>query len=342
MKATFERVSLPLADAFTISRGRQTTADGVIVRVGDGLAGVGAAAPSEYYGETVEDVEALMPELLSLVEDADDPHAIQRLRADLAAAAPEQAAARAAVSAALWDHHARALDAPLYRVLGLDPDAVPPTSYTVSIADPERMRERAAAVADEYEVIKIKLGTDDDRERVRAVRSGAPQTTLRVDANGAWSPEEAIEMSHFLADHDVEFLEQPVPGDDVEGLRRVREAGSVPVAADESCVTAADVPRVADAVDLVVVKLMKVGGVWPALETILAADAHGLDAMLGCMIESNAAIAAAANLAPLVEYVDLDGALLLAEDPCSGIPVRDGRFDLTAIDSGTGARLDSE
>jgi len=222
VRATFERVSLPLADAFTISRGRQTTAEGVLVRVGDDPVGVGAASPSEYYGETIEDVEALLPELLSLVEDADDPHDLQYLRAELHEAAPDMAAARAAVSTALWDYHARALDSPLYRVLGLDAEAIPPTSYTVSIDDPERMRERAAAVADDYAVIKIKLGTDADRGRARPDRTGAPETTLRVDANGAWSPEKAIAMTDFLGDHDVEFVEQPVAGDDIAGLRRVR------------------------------------------------------------------------------------------------------------------------
>jgi L-alanine-DL-glutamate epimerase-like enolase superfamily enzyme len=340
LSTTFERVALPLADTFGIARGSTEAATNVLVRVSDGeTTGVGAAAPAEYYGETPDSVVAALPDLLAVVEEVADPHAQQAVERGLRERAPDEAAARAAVSTAVHDLAARRRGEPLYRRWGHDPGATPLTSFTVGIDTPARMAEKAAeARAAGYPVLKVKVGTDDDRARVAAVREAAPGARLRVDANCAWDPGEAVEQSRWLADHGVEFVEQPVAADDVAGLARVAEAGPLPVAADESCVTAADVPRVADAVDIVVVKLMKCGGLRPAARQIATAHAHGLDVMLGCMVESNASIAASCHLAPLVTHADLDGALLLAEDRYEGVPVREGRIDLAAVPAGTGAR----
>lgn len=337
MRPTVRRIDCPIADEFTISRSTTGTATTVVVHLADGAeTGIGGVAPAAYYEESPDSVEAALPGLLDAVEDVGDPHEGQRIARRLADIAPEAPAARAAASAAVHDLAARQAAEPLYRRWGLDPAAAPPTSYTVAIADPEEMAARAARASEAgYEVLKVKVGTDDDRARVRAVREAAPDATLRVDANGAWEPAEAVEMAAWLADR-AEFLEQPTPG--VEGLARVREAGHLPVAADESCVHAGDVPRVADAADIVVTKLGKCGGLRPAVRQIAAANAHGLDVMIGCMVASNAAIAPACHLAPLCDYADLDGALLLAEDPYEGVPVADGRMDLTAVAAGTGVR----
>jgi len=335
----FERVDLPLSDTFTISRGSTETATNVVVRLTDGAGriGVGAAAPVSYHGETVEGVEAAMPDLLAGVEAVGDPHAQQRIERHLADAAPDRPAARAAVSVAVHDLAARQATEALYRRWGLDPDTVPATSYTVGIDTPAAMADRARRIRDAgYRTLKIKLGTDDDRARLAAVREAAPDARIRVDANGDWTPEEAIGHCEWLADAGVEFVEQPVARDDIEGLSRVAAASSVPVAADESCLTATDVPAVADAVDIVVVKLMKCGGLRPAARQIATAQAHGLDVMLGCMVESNASISAAWHLAPLVAYADLDGALLLAEDPYEWVSLAGGRPDLRDVVAGTG------
>jgi len=337
----FERVTLPVDGEFTISRGTAAETDVVAVEVTDetGNVGVGAAGPAAYYGESADSVVAALPELLSTVEEVGNPHRQQRIARRLADAAPEEAAARAAVSIAIHDLAAKQAGEPLYQRFGLDPDAAPETSYTVAIDSPESMAERASeAVAEGYGVLKVKLGTDRDRERLEAVRDAAPDARIRVDANCDWTPEQAVANTAWLADVGVEFLEQPVPADDIEGLRRVSMAGEVPVAADESCVTASDVPAVADAVDVVVVKLMKCGGLRPGMRQILTAQAHGLDVMLGCMLESNASIAGSCALAPLVEYADLDGALLLAEDVYDGVPMTDGRIEFSAVEVGTGAR----
>ncbi|WP_142858186.1 dipeptide epimerase [Salinigranum halophilum] len=336
----FERVSLPLADAFTISRGTQEEAENVVVRLTDegGMTGHGAAAPSPHYGETVETVEAVLPALLEEVESVGDPHAIARIERRIEARVRKNPAARAAVSIALHDLAAKRLGVPLYRLWGLDADECPPTSFTIGLDSTERVREKTeAAVEAGYPVLKLKLGTDRDEELLDAVREAAPDATLRVDANEAWTPREAVEKSHLLADHDVEFVEQPVPAEHPDGLRYVYERSQVPVAVDESVETLADVPQVADSCDIVNLKLMKCGGLVEARRMIHAARAHGLEVMLGCMVETNAAIAAACHLAPLLDYADLDGALLLDEDVYDGLDLSDGEIRLPDDRSGTGA-----
>ncbi|MFC7073619.1 dipeptide epimerase [Halovenus rubra] len=335
----FKRHTLSLAESFTISRGTIEAAPVVTVEVADnaGRVGVGAAGPSSYYNETADSVAATLPTLLDAVEAIGDPHAQQLIADRLVELAPEEAAARAAVSIAVHDLASTQAEEPLYRRWGLDPGRAPSTSYTVAIDSPEEMRDRARRAVDRgFDVLKVKLGTAGDRERIEAVREGAPDARIRVDANCDWTAEEAVANTRWLADYGVEFVEQPVPADDIEGLRRVSVEGNIPVAADESCVTAADVPTVADAVDIVVVKLMKCGGLRPARNQILAANAHDLSVMLGCMTESNASIAGACQLAPLVDYADLDGALLLADHAYDGVPMPEGAIDLTAVESGTG------
>jgi L-alanine-DL-glutamate epimerase-like enolase superfamily enzyme len=338
----FERVSLPLADDFTISRGTLSTAENVVVRLTDegGMTGHGAAAPSARYGETADTVEAVLPDLLETAESVGDPHALDRIERRMRERVRGNPAAHAAVSVALHDLAAKRLGVPLYRMWGCDPDDCPPTSFTIGLDSVERIREKTeAAVESGYPVLKLKLGTDRDERLLEAVREAAPDATLRVDANEAWAPREAVEMSRLLADHDVEFVEQPTSADDPDGLRFVYERSAVPVAADESVVTLSDVPAVADRCDVVNLKLMKCGGLAEARRMIHAARAHGLDVMLGCMIETNATIAAACHLAPLIDYADLDGALLLEEtgDPYDGLDLSEGVIRLRADRTGTGA-----
>jgi L-alanine-DL-glutamate epimerase-like enolase superfamily enzyme len=337
----FERVSLPLADAFTISRGSQETAENVVVRLTDegGMTGHGAAAPSPHYGETADTVEAVLPALIEEAESVGDPHALDRIERRMRDRVRGNPAARAAVSVALHDLAAKRLGVPLYRMWGLDPDSTPVTSFTVGLDTTERVREKTESAVDAgYDTLKLKLGTDRDEELLAAVRDAAPEATLRVDANEAWTPREAVTKSHLLADHDVEFVEQPVPAENPEGLRFVHERSTVPVAVDESVVELPDIPRVADRCDIVNLKLMKCGGLREARRMVHAARAHGLAVMLGCMVETNAAIAAACHLAPLVDYADLDGALLLEEDGdvYEGLDLSDGVIRLPDDRTGTG------
>jgi L-alanine-DL-glutamate epimerase-like enolase superfamily enzyme len=339
----FEWHALELDEPFGISRGTTTVSENLVVRIEDdaGNRGVGGAAPADYYSESRDTITDALPDLLAAVDDC-DPHNRQRVAARLADTAGGPAAypgARAAVDIALADLAAKRVDLPLSRLLGLDPGRPVTSSFTVGIDDTDRMAERAARAAETYPILKLKLGTDRDREIVRAVRDRAPDATIRADANGAWDPEAAVAMSRFLDEHAVEFVEQPVPADDLAGLAHVTETGPLPVAADESCVIPADVPRVADAADIVVLKLTKSGGIWPVVRMCHAARACGLNTMLGCMTETNASIAAAAHLTPLSDYADLDGSLLLANDSFEGIEMPGGEIDLSAVGrTGTGAR----
>lgn len=336
----FERISLPLEFPFTISRGTIEETENVIVRVNDGdHVGIGGAAPSPHYGETVETVEAVLPALLELVEEVGEPHQLEEIEHRMRKRVNLNPAARCAVSIALHDLVGKRLDLPLYRYWGLDAENTIESSYTIGIDAIDRMREKTATARERgYSTLKIKLGTKRDEEIIEAVREEAPGATIRVDANEAWTPREAVGKIEVLAEYDVEFVEQPVPAENFEGMRFVRERSVLPIAADESCITLADIPAVAEIADIANVKLMKCGSLREARAMFQTARAHGLETMLGCMNESNASIAAACQFAPLLDYADLDGSLLLAEDPYEGVGIPDGKIDLSSVERGTGAR----
>lgn len=336
---TVERDELPLVRPFTIARGTQTTAAVVFVTITDaeGTEGVGAAGPSRHYGDTAATVEAVMPELASVIEAYDDPDAVVAIEDELRGAVRGNPAARTAVSIALHDLVAKRHDQALHRYWGLPSEAID-TSFTIGIDPPEEMAENAADAVDAgYEILKLKLGTDDDRAIIEAVRDAVPDATIRVDANEAWGPKQAVEYCHLLAAHDVEFVEQPVPAEYPEALAYVGEHSPLPIAADESCIDLFDIPRIADSVQIANLKLMKCGGLAEAIRMVHAARAHGLEVMLGCMGESNASIAAGAQLAPLLDYADLDGSLLLADDPFDGPVKPGGSIELDPTVPGIGA-----
>jgi len=340
MNWTVSRHDLPLSTPFGIARGTSDTSETVVVELThEGTTGYGAVSPSAYFGETADSVAETLPDLLETVETVGDPHLGQPIEGLLHTEAPEQPAARSAVTIAVADCAARELGVPLYRQWGLDPERVPATSYTVGIAPPEEMAAKAHAAVDAgFDIVKLKLGTDDDRGRFDAVRAAVPDAELRVDANAAWDADEAVQKAGWLEAGGVTMLEQPVPADDIAGLARVTDVSSMAVCADEACQRAGDVPRLADACDVVNVKLSKCGGPRAARRLVHTADAHRLSTMLGCMVESNASLSAAVHLAPLVDYADLDGALLLDSDPFEGVPIDGDRFDLRAVSHGTGAR----
>jgi L-alanine-DL-glutamate epimerase-like enolase superfamily enzyme len=338
---SFERVTLETATPFGIARGTTNQTENVIVRIEHGeYVGIGAAAPSTHYGETADTVVGVLPQLFAVVQDINDPHAIAAVHDGMEHIVRRNPAAKAAIDIALHDLAAKQVDLPLYRYLGLG-DSGLTSSYTVSLSTPETMGDRARrAVESGYDTLKVKLGAQDgaDHNRFDAVKAAAPEVQLRVDANEAWEPKEAIRNAEWLADADVELLEQPVPAENPEGLRQVYQRAALPVAVDESCVVPSDVPHIADRADVVVVKLMKTGGIRPAIELIQTARAHGLKLMIGCMLETNAAIAAGAHLVPLTDYADLDGSLLLATDPYQGVPMAECELDPATFDRpGTGA-----
>lgn len=342
LTTTIERLGLPLEFPFTIARGTRESAKTVLVKVedDDGRVGVGAAAPSARYGETIGTVEAVLPRLTAIVEAVDDPHDLDRVGERMRTAVRANPAAKAAIDIALHDLAAKRVGLPLYRYWGLDASNTVETSYTIGIDTPERMREKTALALDRgHSILKVKLGTDRDEELVETVRSAAPDASIRVDANEAWGPREAVERIERLIEYDVDFVEQPVPAERDEALGYVHERSPLPIAVDESCVTVEDLPRIADRADIANVKLMKCGGPREARRMLEVARALGLETMLGCMLESNASIAAACHLAPLLDYADLDGALLLESDPFEGVAMPGGAIDLAGLDRpGTGAR----
>jgi len=250
-----------------------------------------------------------------------------------------QRAARAALESALHDWIGKKLGVPAWKLLGLDPRTVPCSSVTLGMADPEEMERKLDTVRD-FPVIKVKLGRPEDVENLRLIRRGY-RGLLRVDANTAWTPTDAVRVLREIEPLGIELVEQPVPRHDRAGLRWVRERVGIPVFADESVHDPEDVPVLAGCVDGVNLKLMKTGGIRRMLRTIHVARAHGMKVMLGSMVESSLALSAAAQLAPLADHLDLDGHWLLARDPFRGAPRERGRIELSD-EPGLGVRPAAE
>ena len=238
-----------------------------------------------------------------------------------------QYAAKAAIDIALMDWICQKLSVPLYRYLGLDPADAPVTTFSIGIDTPEATRQKVREAA-LFPILKIKVGLATDEATIEAVRS-VTSKPLRVDANEGWKDkEEAVRKINWLESQGVEFVEQPMPAPMIEETRWVRKRVHIPLIADEACLHPADIPRLADAFDGVNIKLMKCGGIGEAFRMIQIARSLGLKTMLGCMIESSIAVTAAAHLSPLVDYADLDGNLLIANDPYEGVKVVNGKLML--------------
>ncbi len=318
-------VDLKLITPFRIARGVQHTAQNVIVQIAyDKYTGYGEAAPDEYYGESQETVLACVTKFAGNL--GSDPLLITDIMSNLDHLIRFNPAAKAAVDMALYDLAGKILNVPVYKLLGLNPAHTPYTSFTLGIDTPDNMRQKALLARD-YPIFKVKVGTKHDLDNLKAIRE-VSSATIRVDANTAWTPKEAIKMINALAAYDIEFVEQPVAPHDLAGLKLIRENVPVPIFADESCVTVQDIPRLAGCVDGVNLKLMKSNGIANILKMIHVARAHNLRVMLGCMIESSLAITAAAHLTPLVDYADLDGHLLIDNDPYKGVKVVNGKLVL--------------
>jgi L-Ala-D/L-Glu epimerase len=328
MRLEHEILTLRTKHPFTIARGGSSEWRVVWVRLidDDGTEGWGEAAPSRFYGESADSVVSALKGFAPLLEAA-DPWQIETIEQDLERALRFNAAAKVAVSAALHDLAGKRLGVPLYKLWGLDPARAPRSTFTIGIGDTAELRRKVADAA-EYPALKVKLGTNRDAEIIRTVREAAPSATLRVDANAAWTPRQTLQMMDVLLECGVEFVEQPLPPHDVAGLRFVRERAPLPIIADESCLTNADIPKLVGAVDGINIKLAKCASLREALRMIGTARAHGLRVMMGCMVESSLGIAAASHLAPLLDYADLDGAALLANDPFRGPSIAGGTITI--------------
>jgi L-alanine-DL-glutamate epimerase-like enolase superfamily enzyme len=319
MELSFRAVRLELAETFVISRESSDFVDVVEVEIRhDGMVGHGEATPVEHYDETVSSATAWLEEAARVL--GDNPWALDEIHARLPAG---EQAARAAVDAALHDLCAKQAGVPLYRLLGLRPSG-PPTAWTIWLGDPDDMARRAEAVSGRFRRLKLKLGARDgvDVERVRAVRS-VTDLPLQVDVNEYWSLDEANEALPQLAALGVEYCEQPLPAGDPGGPE-LRATSPIPIYVDEDCHTLADVATCAERAHGINIKLAKSGGVREAVRMAAAARALGLGVMLGCMVESGLGIAPGAHITSLCDHVDLDGNLLLREDPWPGVDFVDG------------------
>jgi len=335
-RLSIHQFDLPLRHTFTISRESITVQKTMIVELEEaGLHGFGEATTNRYYGFTFENMAAALEAARHEIETLplDDPAAFwQALHPRL----KDNPFAHCALDQAAHDLWGKLRGRPLYELWGLKPDHLPPTNYTIGIDTIDVMVAKMQEFPN-WPVYKIKLGTPHDLDIVRSLREHT-SSTFRVDANCGWTADEAIRNSRALKELGVEFIEQPLPADQWEAMRRVFAESALPVLADESCIVESDVDRCAGHFHGINIKLVKCGGLTPARRMITRARELGLQVMVGCMTESTVGISAIAQLLPLLDYVDMDGALLLAQDIATGVTIEQGHCRY-ADENGCGVRL---
>lgn len=316
-----EPVDLPLVRPFRVASFTIESAKTVVARLAwDGVTGLGEASPLERYGDTAAGIVAAYAAYV--IPDGATPFALDVMLA------PLPRAARCALDVALHDLAGKLLGVRVRDLLGLDSLPVPPTSLTVGIDEPAIVLERVRALGD-VPAIKVKVGHGDDVALIEAIRS-VYAGAIRLDANEGWTPEQTVAILTAVERFDVELCEQPIPAGRPDALRWISERVRIPLVADEDALVAEDVPRLAGAVAGVNVKLAKCGGIRAATRMIATARALGLRVMLGCMAESSILATAAAHVAPLADWLDIDGPLMLARDPYRGVQFDDGRVTIPA------------
>lgn len=336
MRLDFRPFDLPLRHVFTIARGSTAVQPTLIVQLSSGeVHGYGEATTNSYYGTTIESMSASLESVRTQVEGSslDDP---LELIAELARSLPNQQFALSALDQAIHDLWGKRSGAPVHRLWGLSTDDLPASDYTIGLDTPTAMVAKLLEMPD-WPIYKIKLGSENDLEIVRQLRQHT-DAVFRVDANCGWTADEAVTMSHELRQLGVEFIEQPLAPGDAAAARWVFERSALPLVADESCVTEADVEQCVGAFHGVNIKLVKCGGLAAARRMIERARAAGLQVMIGCMTESTVGISALTQLLPLADFADMDGAVLLARDVASGVRLDRGRCVFPA-ENGTGVRL---
>lgn len=317
MRIKIKSYDLPLRDPFTIARSTTTVQPTMIVEVHhDGLIGLGEATTNDYYGATLENMSRLLNEVAPKLAGAklENPAELWK---ELDPILSQNRFAQCALDCAIWDLFAQQHNLPLYRLWGFDVDApCPPTCYTIGIDTPEVMLRKLKAMPD-WPIYKIKL----DHRGLANVKYLRPHTKsiFRVDANCSWQPNQILALAEELAALNVELIEQPLPAEAYAEMRPLKGKSPLPLMADESCQVESDVDRCLDCFDAINIKLVKCGGLTPARRMIARAKQNGLKVMVGCMTESSVGIAAGVHLLPLLDFADLDGALLLSKDIATGL-----------------------
>jgi L-alanine-DL-glutamate epimerase-like enolase superfamily enzyme len=318
MKLSFFVRDLPLKHTFTIAHQSRDIQDTVIVKLeADGIYGLGETTTNPFYGMTAENIVEALEQSRDVTENRnwETPEELWEMGREIF---KENPFAQCALDMAAWDIYTKKKGKKLYEYLGLDPKAIPMTNFTIGIDSIEMMVKKMKEV--EWPLYKIKLGTNHDLEIIRELRKHTT-STFRIDANCAWTPEQAIHFSEELAKLGVEFMEQPLGKDDLDGMKEVFKYSKLPVIADESCIVEPDVKKCHGLFHGINVKLVKAGGITPGLRMIHEAKALGMKTMVGCMTESSIGISAIAHIAPLLDYVDMDGAMLLTEDIAKGVEI---------------------
>jgi L-alanine-DL-glutamate epimerase-like enolase superfamily enzyme len=335
MKLTLSRFELKTRHPFTISRGTTVVQRTLVVKLEqDGACGYGESNANAFYGATFENMTSALESVRGRLETRrlDEPAALwEELDPQLAG----NRFAQSALDQAAWDLWGKLRGEPVWKLWGLTLERCPPTDYTLGIDTIEQMLAKLREMPG-FPVYKIKLGTPRDLEVIRAIRQ-ATDAVFRVDANCAWTAEETVEKSRALKELGVEFIEQPLPRDEWEAMETVHRRSALPIIADESCRTEADVPRCDGLFHGINVKLGKCGGLTPGKRMLEEARRRGLKTMIGCFTESSVGISAVAQLLPLTDYADLDGALLLAEDLATGVTIDRGRV-IFPKENGCGVR----
>lgn len=325
MHFAYRVIELVPRHVFRTARSTSATSESVIVELSDAhVSGIGEAAPSRFYGEDTRTVTAFLERMRPTIERC--AHESELMAALTSRGGTADPAARASLEIAAHDMAAKRYGIPLYTHFELDPLDAPATTLSIGLDEPDVMVAKALEFPG-FPMYKVKLDSATDPCVVKRIKE-ATGAAVTVDANCGWTRDEAVRKLAVLAGYGVEFVEQPVSADDVDGLRFVHERAEIPIFADESCPTSARIPELEGAVDGIVVKLMKCGGLVEAARMAREAKARGMRTMIGCMMESSLAITAAAHISPLMDYADLDSGLLLVRDPYEGVKIDRGRMAL--------------
>ena len=327
LKLSFKPNELKLRHAFNLARNSRTTTPDVLVQLEyDGIVGYGEASMPPYLGESIESVTKFLGDLD--LGQFNDPFRIEEILSYVDGTAPGNRAAKASVDIALHDLLGKIMGQPWYRIWGLSPEKTPNTSFTIGIDKADVVRQKVDEAAP-YKVIKVKMGLDNDKELVEIIRSKTDKP-LCVDANQGWTDKEkALDMCHWLKERGCMFVEQPFDKKMIDETAWLRERSPLPIIADEFCQRIPDVMRAYQVYDGINIKLMKSTGLHEAYKMAVLAKSLGMKLMIGCMTETSCAISAAAQLAPMADWVDLDGNLLIANDSFDGVKVVDGKITLT-------------
>jgi len=339
MKLSFTTYRIHCTHPFGISRSTHAHYDIVYIYLeGEGITGRGEAAPSGRYDEFTDDILNVLKSGISLPESMSDPVAFSDI---VLAQCKGIKALEVAFSMAILDWWCQMEAMPLYQYLDADPSIAPKTSYTISIGDPDLIPDKVHEGMP-YAILKVKLGIglSEDKAMMNAIREHTDKL-IRVDANEGWDLSTGIEMCKWLADQNVEFVEQPFKSTNLTDTAELRSKSPLPLIADENSLYSGDIPGIEGVFDGINIKLMKCGSIFEAQKMIQMARERNMQIMLGCMIESSVGITAAAHLSPLVDYADLDGNLLINNDPYSGVLVKDGYLTLPG-ETGLGVSLNSE